>query len=269
MAQPIPNGTILLHEAFKRFCGWMYGTEWTYAVFGPEDPSSTDLCDFSLARSARPTPLDPKNDLVELRAKAENEFCQIMAQELLQGILKPIDGRRIKVPSTQWLSLMNFSVDFEDSDCNLSLPMRGTSVKIVFGKLLLFTSELESFLEYNEPFSAYRMPPLSMSFNDRDGASEMLPEGGGSAQDVEMIAKTVDPYRDGYPGRPTIKHLILAEFCRRREADECQPTLKAEAEALQNWAKENHRKPKTPSVKTIENQIRSPYWQSRSGDPTK
>jgi hypothetical protein len=68
-----------------------------------------------------------------------------------------------------------------------------------------------------------------------------------------------DPYHTGLPGRPTIAHLIVAELRRRIAAGECEATANAEAKALQKWASSAHPNARTPTEKTIENRIRSPY----------
>ncbi len=80
-----------------------------------------------------------------------------------------------------------------------------------------------------------------------------------------------DPYRTGAPGRPSIMHLILAEFYRRANGNdtEVKPTLAAEARSLRDWAAEEHPKAPKPSAGTIENKIREAYHQYHSENPTK
>ena len=68
-----------------------------------------------------------------------------------------------------------------------------------------------------------------------------------------------DPYRTGLPGRRTIKHLIVCEFRSRVERGCHELSLKAEAQALETWARQMHPEAPTPRVKTIENQIRPDY----------
>ncbi len=69
-----------------------------------------------------------------------------------------------------------------------------------------------------------------------------------------------DPYRTGFPGRPTIAHLLVAELRRRAEAGLLAPNLAAQALALQEWASETHSTASTPNLKTIENCIRQLFW---------
>jgi hypothetical protein len=68
-----------------------------------------------------------------------------------------------------------------------------------------------------------------------------------------------DPYRTGLPGRPTIGHLIEAKLRRRIAAGEFNPTIKAEAEALREWAISTHPNAPAPTPKAIQNLIRDLY----------
>lgn len=74
---------------------------------------------------------------------------------------------------------------------------------------------------------------------------------------IPAVASKVkaDPYRTGLPGRPTIRHLILDELRRRNAAGECEPTVKAEAQVLQEWASSAHPNAPPPATGTIENLI--------------
>jgi hypothetical protein len=78
-----------------------------------------------------------------------------------------------------------------------------------------------------------------------------------------------DPYKSGLPGKPTIKHLVLAEFERRAGAGDAEKTLEKEAAVLRLWASKEHREASTPSARTIENQIRPRYRELNLSDPTK
>ena len=78
--------------------------------------------------------------------------------------------------------------------------------------------------------------------------------------DLQPPAKvSPDQYRTGLPGRPTIKHLIEQEFRRRADNGELCPTLKAEAQALCDWAARNHPEAPIPKSKTVMNDIRDAY----------
>jgi hypothetical protein len=74
-----------------------------------------------------------------------------------------------------------------------------------------------------------------------------------------ITTEHVDPYRTGLPGRRTISHLTVPELRRRAAAGECKPTLKAEAEALWEWAITTHPEGARATPLTIENQIRPFY----------
>lgn len=78
----------------------------------------------------------------------------------------------------------------------------------------------------------------------------------------------VDPYRTGGQGRSSMVHYIKAEFERRHGKGLVESTLAAEARVLLEWAKVKHSKGPIPTLKTIENQIRSRY-RKLSKNPTK
>ena len=50
----------------------------------------------------------------------------------------------------------------------------------------------------------------------------------------------IDPYRTGFPGRPTLASLLTTELRRRAEAELLEPTLAKEAAALRRWANDTH-----------------------------
>ena len=77
-----------------------------------------------------------------------------------------------------------------------------------------------------------------------------------------------DPYRTGGQGRSSMVHYIKAEFERRHGKGLVESTLAAEARVLLEWAKVKHSKGPIPTLKTIENQIRSRY-RKLSKNPTK
>ena len=73
-----------------------------------------------------------------------------------------------------------------------------------------------------------------------------------------------DPYRTGLPGKPTIKHLMLAEFSKRVEKGTFELKLEDEAEALCNWAKNKHPKAPRPKPPSVRNAIRDEYQKAKS-----
>lgn len=68
-----------------------------------------------------------------------------------------------------------------------------------------------------------------------------------------------DPYRSGLQGRPTIRHLILAQFRDRAAAGQCEAKLAEEARVLHQWATDTHPRAPAPTARTIENFIRKDY----------
>ena len=57
--------------------------------------------------------------------------------------------------------------------------------------------------------------------------------------------------------------LLTTELRRRAEAELLEPTLAKEAAALRRWANDTHPSVSTPSLGTIENSIRSIFWELR------
>lgn len=72
------------------------------------------------------------------------------------------------------------------------------------------------------------------------------------------------PIRSGGPGRGTSMHLVEAEFERRAQRGDVQPTLAKEAEALERWLIENHKNSPRATAKTIQNRLRDCYRQHKS-----
>ena len=58
---------------------------------------------------------------------------------------------------------------------------------------------------------------------------------GDDVAEPDTVDVSPDRYRTRMPGRPSIKHLIEAEFQRRAEAGQVEPTLAAEDEALHEY----------------------------------
>ena len=61
--------------------------------------------------------------------------------------------------------------------------------------------------------------------------------------------------RTGDPGRPTSRHLYLAEYDRRAAAGTLEPTRAAQAELLINWFKATHPDMPLPALKSVKNNI--------------
>jgi hypothetical protein len=84
-----------------------------------------------------------------------------------------------------------------------------------------------------------------------------------------VMPNGVDPYRTGAPGRPSISHLVMAEFERRCNEGDVLETLAAEAEVLLTWANTEHPDAPHLTAGTIENHIRSAYRQAKGKKATK
>jgi hypothetical protein len=70
------------------------------------------------------------------------------------------------------------------------------------------------------------------------------------------------PDRTGFPGRPSkSKHLIDDEFERRIAASKALPVLAEEARALLHWLEAKYPTAERPTLKTIQNNIRSRHRQ--------
>jgi hypothetical protein len=84
-----------------------------------------------------------------------------------------------------------------------------------------------------------------------------------ASREADSETEAPDPYYNGFPGRPSIKHLILAELKRRAEAGETLPAVGKEAQALHEWAAEHHPRARTPGIGAIENFIRDSHRKLR------
>jgi hypothetical protein len=113
-------------------------------------------------------------------------------------------------------------------------PYGGSSV--VEGRVLLEEAALDGWLTPSESRPTH---PTN------DPSAEAAP-----------AAQPPDPYNTGLPGRPTIGHIIRAEFLRRADAGIALRILTAEARELNAWVKQNHPKGPVATAKTIENHIR-------------
>jgi hypothetical protein len=69
------------------------------------------------------------------------------------------------------------------------------------------------------------------------------------------------------PGRPGVEGVVLGEFRRRSHVGQTEPTLRAEAAALQSWLLTNDPDSGGRSLGTIENLIRSGHAAWRRGNP--
>ena len=69
--------------------------------------------------------------------------------------------------------------------------------------------------------------------------------------------------RTGLPGRPTLKHIILAELDRRIVSKSLAPKISAEALSLVEWFVGRHEDLACPAQTTVENAIRTRYWAAR------
>jgi hypothetical protein len=93
----------------------------------------------------------------------------------------------------------------------------------------------------------------------------LAPLSGGAETSIPETGQAY-PYRTGFAGRPTSKHLILKELERRGNVGECAGSVAQEARDLLAWFTDAHPDAPKPTAGTIENQIREPYRKLR---PTK
>lgn len=82
-------------------------------------------------------------------------------------------------------------------------------------------------------------------------------------QIAETKVESANPYHNGFPGRPTIAHLVLAELDRRASDGRLEANLAKQAVAMQQWAADNHPEVRTPTLKTLENSIRHRFMELR------
>jgi hypothetical protein len=98
---------------------------------------------------------------------------------------------------------------------------------------------------------------------------ETMPEGWENLRLRAANAKAIWPHghaaapetHSGMAGRPSPKHLYLAELERRAKSDEMLGTLDEETNALLHWFKNEHRKLNPGTFKTVRNNIREKYRQ--------
>lgn len=70
--------------------------------------------------------------------------------------------------------------------------------------------------------------------------------------------------KSGAPGRPTSAHLFKAEMERRAKCGDLSPTLAAETRYLSKWLQDNHSTMPQARPGSIEEVIRTRYWELRS-----
>ena len=96
----------------------------------------------------------------------------------------------------------------------------------------------------------------------QDAPTKGVPElnESGNASGPQAAPKEPPAYRTEFPGRPSIKNLVMRELERRARDGQMLGTVTAESEALAEWASVNHPDaPSSPRPRTIENQIRTKF----------
>jgi hypothetical protein len=73
------------------------------------------------------------------------------------------------------------------------------------------------------------------------------------------VCGAIEAVRTGTAGRPTSKHLALAEMTARHSRGELAPKLAAEARELVEWLKEKCEGSPVPTAYSLENSIRTEY----------
>lgn len=167
------------------------------------------------------------------------------------------EGELTCVPEIQWRDLR---FDFPDRRRPRAVPLGvGRSGVAVWCDLTFEREEIQR--EWPDPMETL----VDTEETDASrGAGEPVgesAEAGPEGEDVESAK--VDPYRTGGQGRPTVSHLVVAEFERRIGQDLVKPKIAAEAQALRKWVREEHPDGPPMTTRTIENQIRSRYRESQ------
>ena len=160
---------------------------------------------------------------------AREKVRQTLAEGDIKAILQDRIGERYTIPPRMWrkepLAQMVYP-QFQEGWCRVAWPSHPHYVE---GWIFIPEGALKKALQ-EEPSAG-------------QSADQALP----------------DPYHTGLPGRPTIKHLIEQELLQRIEKNQILPSLSEEACALRDWAAVRHPTVRTPTEKTIKNNIRKLY----------
>ncbi len=164
-------------------------------------------------------------------------------------------GRRVPIPSNLWLSSLDLTLSVE----------RGTAKFKELGGLGAWR-----FPAVEGPIRIDRAQLDALCTNE-DHSTRVNPAGEMSAEAPALEARSslADPYKTALPGKPSIRHLILAEFRRRVAEKDNETSLSKEAQALCNWARTKHPEAPTTTARTVENHIRSEFRQLVKNASTK
>ena len=111
-----------------------------------------------------------------------------------------------------------------------------------------------AFQEFAEPEAAAGDAGLSPTAGD-----ETKPAAPATDLTASLDSNKSPKIHTGCPGRPTARHLFMAELRRRDEAGEKCSTIGAEAAALREWLINVHPDIAAPTARSIENAIRPEF----------
>lgn len=101
----------------------------------------------------------------------------------------------------------------------------------------------------------HQLPPLSTKI-DREFVKSFCDKETWFLPSFWFEKKTNQP---SFPGRPSVMAEVIKEFRRRADSNLILESLSAESRELEQWARNNLPGVQTPTLKTIQNNIRSEY----------
>lgn len=165
------------------------------------------------------------------QSKIEAGVRATVIEGLLRGIyvcVGRLDGRLVVVPASDWAGDVDWTAETLSAGTRHYRRLRAVD----WGKLSPEQKTLVTHLLSGEPTS--------------------------TAPRTADVTTNVR-HTSGFPGRPSSRHLVEAEFKRRSQAGELEPSLEKEAAALERWLSETHPGAPRARKKTIQNAIRELY----------
>ena len=262
----VPHGYLALGQALDRVAQSLAGAEWQGTVL-------TDGEQAALAQQERASKLlraysaggrgmgggssrDRRPDRQKLEEKAADTPQTKAAKEKLKR------GERLRIRAMEPLRQALFAGEvsafiLSEGGTMSDLPTR------VWGAahaVHVFDTGKAAFLTRRAPYDGSSTVEGRVLLDEASFGAWLTPsparETAAPAAEAAAAAEAPDPYNTGFPGRPTIRHLIEEEFRRRVEERAALSVLTMEARELHAWAMKEHPRAPTPTVKTIANLIR-------------